>query len=138
MKCTWESGLSKEFARLASDRSKGDTPGTNTIEYIHPNQLPSDKTPTYVKLCANYRPQKADPYRVWCTLGGNLIQYLGPKSTAIASLPVIKILINSVLSTPNAKFCSVDIKDFHLNTDLPNPEYISVPFNIIPPDIVTD
>ena len=73
-----------------------------------------------------------------CTLGGNLIQYPGPKSTAIASLPVIKILINSVLSTPNAKFCSVDIKDFYLNTDLPQPEYISVPYNIIPPDIIAD
>ena len=138
MKPTWENGLSKEFARLASGRSKDNTPGTDTIEWIYPQQLPSTKKPTYVKLCANYRPQKEDPYRVRCTLGGNLISYPGPKSTAIASLPVIKILINSVLSTPNAKFCSVDIKDFYLNTDLPDPEYISVPFNIIPSDIVND
>ena len=138
MKSTWENGLSKEFARLSSGRPKDNTPGTNTIEWIHPHQLQPNKKPTYVKLCANYWPQKEDPYRVRCTLGGNLIQYPGPKSTAIASLPVIKILINSVLSTPNAKFCSVDIKDFYLNTDLPQPEYISVPYNIIPPDIVAD
>ena len=91
-----------------------------------------------MRICANYRPQKADPYRVRCTLGGNLITYKGPTSTAVASLPVIKILINSVLSTPNAKFCSVDIKDFYLNTDLPEPEYISMPFPLIPSDIVQD
>ena len=121
---TWENSLSIELASLASDRSKDKTPGTNTIEWMHPHQIPLNKKPTYVRICANYRPQKADPYRVRCTLGGNLIKYNGPKSTAVASLPVIKILINSVLSTPNAKFCSVDIKDIYLNTNLPDAEYI--------------
>ena len=105
---TWENSLSVELARLASGRSKDATPRTNTIEWIHPHQIPSNKKPTYVSICATYRPQKADPYRVRCTLGGNLITYNGPTSTAVASLPVIKILINSVLSTPNAKICSYD------------------------------
>ena len=74
-----------------------------------------------------------------CTLGGNLIQYPGDKSTPTASIPVIKLLIiNSVLSTPGAKFCSVDIKDFYLQSTLPEAEYISVPFRLIPPDIISD
>lgn len=135
---TWENSLSIELARLAKGRTQDKTPGTETIEWIHHHEIPSNKKPTYVRICANYRPQKADPYRVRCTLGGNLINYKGPTSTAVASLPVIKLLINSVLSTPNAKFCSVDIKDFYLNTDLPESEYISMPFSLIPSDIVKD
>ena len=124
-KPTWLDSCSKKFARLGDGLSKDSSPGTNTMEWIHRHQIPSHKKPTYIRICAKYRPQKADPYRVHCTLGGNLIQYPDPTSS-----PVIKVLLNSVLSTPNAKFCSVDIKDFYLNTDLPDPEHLSVPIII--------
>ena len=134
----WENGFSKELARLSNGRSKDDTPGTNTIIWIHPSELPTNKKPTYTRICTNYRPQKEDPYRVRCTLGGKLIHYPGPKATPTASLSTIKLLINSFLSTPKAKFCSVDIKDFYLQSTLPDPEYIMIPFNLIPPDIVQD
>ena len=53
-------------------------------------------------------------------------------------MPTIKILINSVLSTPGARFASIDIKDFYLQSDLPEPEYLMIPYNIIPDDIVAD
>ena len=134
----WQNGFSKELARLGNGRSKDDTPGTNTITWIHRHEIPPHKKPTYTRICTNYRPQKEDPFRVRCTLGGNLIQYPGAKSTPTASIPVIKLLINSVLSTKEAKFCSVDIKDFYLQSTLPDAEYISVPFQLIPPDIIED
>ena len=51
---------------------------------------------------------------------------------------MIKLLINSVLSTKGAKFCSVYIKEFYLQSTLPDAEYISVPFHLIPPDIISD
>ena len=53
-------------------------------------------------------------------------------------MPTIKILINSVLFTPGARFASIDIKDFYLQSDLPEPEYLMIPYNIIPPDIIDD
>ena len=62
------------------------------------NSQPTSDQPT--SFCANYRPQKSDPYRVRCTLGGNLINYPGSKSSPTASIPLVKLLINSVLSTP--------------------------------------
>ena len=134
----WEDACSKEFARICNGRTKDDTPGSNTVEWIHRHQVPPDKRPTYLRVCANYRPQKADPYRVRCTIGGNLIQYNGPTAAPTASLPTIKILLNSVLSTPGAKFATLDIKDFYLQSDLPEPEYLMVPFSLFPPDIVKD
>ena len=137
-KTVWQNGFSKELARLSNGRSQDSTPGTNTLSWINRNDIPPHKKPTYTRICTNYRPQKQDPYRVRCTLGGNLINYRGAKSTPTASLPVIKLLINSVLSTPGAKFCSVDIKDFYLQSTLPEPEYISIPSHLIPPDILSD
>ena len=64
------------------------------------------------------------------------MQYNGPTAAPTASLPTIKILLNSVLSTPGAKFATLDIKDFYLQSDLPEPEYLMVPFSLFPPDIV--
>ena len=134
-KAKWKNSCSKEFARIGNGRSKDDTPASNTVEWIQRHQIPPGKKPT---VCANFRPQKADPYRVRCTIGGNLIQYKGPTAAPTASLPTIKILLNSVLSTPGAKFASLDIKDFYLQSDLPEPEYLMVPFSLFSPDIVQD
>ena len=57
----WISGCSKEFSRLAQGRKKYNTKGTNTLFFIHPNQLPKNKKPTYLCICTNFRPQKEDP-----------------------------------------------------------------------------
>ena len=133
---TWENSLSIELARLASGRSKDKTPGTNTIEWIHPHQIASHKKPTYVRICANYRPQKADPHRVRCTLGGNLINYPGPKAAPTASIPLVKLLLNSVLSTPNAKFHTIDIKDFYLQTSMERAEYMRLKILDIPKEVI--
>jgi hypothetical protein len=52
------------------------------------------------------------------TIGGGNIEYPGDKSTRTAGLTTTKILINSVISTPNAKFLVIDINNFYLNTPL--------------------
>ena len=137
-KQVWENGCSKEFARLCQGRSRDDTSGTDTITWIHPHELPANKRPTYIRVCANYRPQKSDPYRVRCTLGGNRINYPGPKSAPTASFSLVKLLLNGVLSTPNAKFHTIDIKDFYLSTTLNEPEYVAVPISLFPSDIIEE
>ena len=70
------------------------------------------------------------------TVGGDQIDYPGDVSTKTSDLVTAKILFNSVISTPNAKFMGIDIKDFYLNNDLPSSEYIRIPMNIIPEDII--
>ena len=134
----WKDACSKEFARLTKGRKKDNTPGTNTLVWKHPRELPKEKTPTYMRVCANYRPQKADPYRVRCTVGGNLIKYQGPTRTPNADITTFKLFVNSVISTPNAKFMDMDLKDFYLESTMPEPEYMLVPFSLFPEDIVEE
>ena len=47
-----------------------------------------------------------------------------------------KCLFNSVVSTPGAKFMSIDIKDYYLNTPMNRYEYMRIPIANIPPDIM--
>ena len=37
---------------------------------------------------------------------------------------IIKLLLNSIISTPGAKFMAIDIKDFYLNIPLAKPEFL--------------
>jgi hypothetical protein len=59
----WMRGCSKEIGRLAQG-SKEVAVGTNTMHFIRPSQKPADCKATYLHIVANYRPQKADPYRI--------------------------------------------------------------------------
>jgi hypothetical protein len=52
------------------------------------------------------------PCHVRFTVGGDLIDYPGEVSTKMASLTTAKLLFNSVISTPGAKFMTMDIKGF--------------------------
>jgi hypothetical protein len=51
-------------------------------------------------------------------MGGNLINYPGDCGTPTADLLTVKLLFNSVISTPQAKFMCIDIKDFYLCTPM--------------------
>jgi hypothetical protein len=52
------------------------------------------------------------------TLGGNLVDYPGDVSMGMAEMETIKILLNSVVPTPGATFCSADVTNFYLNTPM--------------------
>ncbi len=47
-----------------------------------------------------------------------------------------KLLINSTISTPGAKFLSINLANFHLNTPMPIPKYMCLRLNIIPNEII--
>ena len=68
------------------------------------------------------------------TAGGNLIKdYPGELTTRTADLTTSKVLWNSVLSTPGAKFMGVDIKSFYLTATLDRYEYMKMPLEPFPP-----
>ena len=73
--------------------------------------LPQDriKDITYGRIVVVYKPHKADPNRTRLTVGGDRITCLYDVSTPTSDLPTIKILWNSVLSTPGAKYFTPDI-----------------------------
>ncbi len=51
-------------------------------------------------------------------MSGNLINYLDDCGTPTADLLTVKLMFNSVISTPNAKFMTIAIKDFYLMTPM--------------------
>jgi hypothetical protein len=69
-------------------------------------------------------------------VGGNWIKYDGDAGTPTANLLTIKLLKNSVISTPNAKMVTLDLKDFYLNTPMARPEYIQIKLADISEDVI--
>ena len=66
------------------------------------------------------------------TVGGNLIDYPGDCGTPTADLITVKMMINGVISTDNAKFMTLDIKFFYLNTPLDRYEYLKIRISDLP------
>jgi hypothetical protein len=98
----WIDSCSNEFGRLAQGRQPTMLTGTDTIFFIHKHDIPKGKTATYLRIVCDDRPQKTETRRVRHTVGGNKIDHPFPVSTKVASLPTVKILLNSVISTPDA------------------------------------
>ena len=136
-KTTWGNAFGNEVGRLAQGMP-GRVKGTDTIVFIPQSNIPQDrwKDVTYARICCNYRPEKADPNRVRITIGGDRINYPGDCGTPTADLTTVKLLFNSIISTPGAKFMSIDIKDFYLNTPLPRKEYIRMKLDTFPEDVI--
>eukprot|EP00957_Ditylum_brightwellii_P188601 14358062-Ditylum_brightwellii.AAC.1 len=129
----WTNAACKELGRLAQGWEG--KKGTDTIEFLRKEKIkgiPKDRTITYARFVVDFRSQKKDPYRVCITVGGNLIMYPGEVATTTADITTSKILWNSVLSTKNAKYICVDIKDFYLQTPMGWYEYMRIPVDRIP------
>jgi hypothetical protein len=106
---------------------------TNTLFFVDKKDIPKNKKPAYVHVvpvCAN-RPEKTNPKRVRWTAGGDKVEYTGNVTTQTA-----KCLFNSVVSTPNGQFMTLDLKDSFLCSDLPDYEYVRIPTHKLPPAIV--
>jgi hypothetical protein len=69
-------------------------------------------------------------------MGGDCIVYTGNVSTKTADITTVKLMFNSVISTPNARFMVGDIKDFYLGTDMEEYEYACIPLSLIPQLII--
>ncbi len=53
-----------------------------------------------------------------------------------ADLLTIKLLINSIISTQGAKFMTLDIKDFYLNTPMARYKYMQLKILDMPDDVI--
>jgi hypothetical protein len=133
----WTKAMCKELGRLA--QGFGDKAGTNTVFFMTKDeikQIPRDRTVTYARIVVDYRPQKDDPNRVRITVGGNLIDYPGELTTRTADLTTSKILWNSTISTPGARFACADIGDMYLQTPLDRYEYMKIKASLIPEEFM--
>ena len=49
----------------------------------------------------------------------------------------VKIHLNSMISTKDAWYCTINLEDFYLNTPMEQPEYMTMKMAKIPEDFVT-
>jgi hypothetical protein len=126
----WEESCAKEAGRLAQGYKQAK--GTNTIHFIRHDQLPKGRQATYLCNVVADCPQKDQPCCIRWTVGGNLVNHPGNVRTKTAGLTTGKLLFNSVLSTPDTRFMTMDIKDFYLNTPMDRYEYTMIPVSLIP------
>ena len=135
----WTISSANDFGRLAQGVG-GRIKGTDTIQFIRKSDIPEDrrKDVTYGRFVCNVRPEKAEPNRTRFTVGGDRINYPGEVATPTVEMLTAKLLFNSVISTPGAKFMTMDISNFYLMTPLPRPEYLRVKLSDIPTEIIRE
>ena len=85
---------------------------------------------TYGRLVCDIKEHKTETRQTRLTVGGNLLDFPGLLSTPTATVTTAKCLFNSVISNPGAKGLIADVKNFYLNNDLPQPEYMKLQIHI--------
>ena len=80
------------------------------------------------KVCA----EKSNPNQTRITIGGNRITFPGDVGTPTASFELAKLVFNSVLLCPGAKFTTFEICNLYPQTTLNHPEYVRVRLCNIP------
>ena len=128
----WIQAAANEIGRLAQGVKPNMQSGSNTIHFISHDEKPRDRKATYLRVVSSERPHKAEKKRIRFTVGGDRIEYKGKVATPTAELAAVKLLANSVISTPGAKFMTADIKDFYLGTPMNRYEYMRIPLKNIP------
>ncbi len=112
--------------------------GTNTIKFIRKEQVPIErmKDVTYGSFCCEFKPNKEEKECTRLTAGGDRINYPNDCGTPMVDMTLLKILVNSIISTPNAKCIMMDIKDFYLNTPMKRPEYTCLKTSDMPNEVI--
>ncbi len=110
---------------------------TGTIKPLLCDDIPNDNVITYVNpVCVEKTNDDGTlKFRTRLTIGGDRIQYPYDTSAVTAEMDAIKILLNCMISE-DAKWTTIDLTDFYLGTDLPYPEYIRIPRNLIPQNVM--
>jgi hypothetical protein len=136
-KDVWGKSYTTELGHLAQG-IPGVSEGTNTIVFITCDDIPFDrlKDVTYVRICANYRPKKDDPNRSRLTIGGDRLNVPGDCGTPTVDMVMVKLHLNSVISTKGACYCTIDLKDFYLITPMTRPEYMRMKIKNLPEEFV--
>jgi hypothetical protein len=96
------------------------------------------KDVTYGQFVCTERPKKTETNCTRFTVGGNHINYPGAVATPTAEMLVAKLLFNSTISTRGARFMTMDISNFYLNSPLPRPEFIRIKLRDIPDKIIVE
>ena len=114
--------------------------GTEIFQIIRYDNIPHNwrNKITYTNVVCEYRAQKEDPNQTWIAIDGNCICYPEDFGMPTRSLGIIKLVINSVLSSRNARFVCFDISNFYLATPMDRPEYVRIHLDDIPKEFISE
>ena len=144
---TWDASYANELGRLCqgigqsmTNATKKRVEGMDTFRPIQVHDIPAEHRGdvTYTHVVCEVRPQKEDPNRTRITIGGNRICYPGDTGTKTGSLELVKLILNDVLSTKQARFACFDISNFYLGTPLDRPKYVRIKFADIPAEFTNE
>jgi hypothetical protein len=71
-------------------------------------------------------------------MGGNLINYSDDCGTPTADILTTKLMANSIISTPNSKFMTINIKDLYLMMPMDRYKYFRMKLELFPQDIIDE
>ena len=115
----WNISYSNELVRICQCVGSGTrgakkqrVKGTYTFRVITFENIPHDcqKEICHTSVVCEVRPNKDKPNCTRITVAGNCVSYPGDVATPTGYLELLKLIINSTLSLPGAKFVWFDIK----------------------------
>ena len=83
----------------------------NSMKFIKKKLVPKHIIVTYARFVEDIRPQKDEISRMRLTAGGKILEYVGKNSTESSVLETTKILVNCVISNPEARFGCFDVSN---------------------------
>jgi hypothetical protein len=135
----WSHSYGNELGRLAQGMP-GREKGTNTFFCIPKDKVPRAmaKDVTYGLITCLVRPKKTEePNRTRLVAGGgDRVHDPFDAGTPTANLLTNKSLINSVISTPRARFFTMDITNFYLCTPMLRYEYMRLKLSDMPEVVI--
>ncbi len=125
-KKAWSLSAANEFGQFANGIGGCIKNPTNTIKFISQHKVPADrkKDITYGQFVCLVRTKKAEHNQMQFTVGSNRINYPGKVATLAVEMLVAKMLFNSVISTKDTRFMTMDISNFYLMTPLHRAKFI--------------
>ena len=109
----WIQGCSNEIGRLPRGVLPHIKSGSETIYFIHPNENPSDRRATHLRIVTELK-----PHRVHFNVRGDRINYRSTVTTPTIEVQTVTLHVNSVISTTRAKYMTMDIKNNYLSSPM--------------------
>ena len=109
---------------------------TNTVFYVPNSRVPAKCKVAYARMVTTICPQRTEVNRIRVTVGGDILDYHGATTTNCSSLTTTKCLLNSTISTPDARFMTMDIKGFYYVTPMSQYEYMKLALDFFPVEII--
>ena len=106
--------------------------------FIQKKVVPADRwrDVTYGRVVVDYRTENTNPYQTRLTVGGDRVNYSRDFSKPTVDLTTVKIILNIIVSTLNAKFTTIDVKDFYLSIPMDQSDYMRLKLRDPPESLV--